>query len=615
MREDRWTRIGPVAPGGTVLGLTQDAEGRFWAATWGGLFRQEGKAWVPSPGSPPVSTPSGVWAAGPYLFVAGIAGGLARSADGGRTWAPCWLDEVEEPVLCLAASPHFAEDGVLLAGTDGGGVLRSEDRGRRWTRSNVGLQDLTVTALVCAPTWDHREVAFVGTLEGLYRSSGGGRAWRPTGWKKEAAIESLAMASWAEEPGFLLFVGTQDGLFCSADGGRTFETVGTALQEEGSLASVDTLWVNPDFARDNTVLATNAGDVLRSPDGGATWERVARLGSPILCLAGNGPQVAAGLQEGGLWFSHNGGRTWQQDPSLVARGLARLTTGGGQLFAFGAMEGAWRSANGQDWQALPGLEHEMLPIASLEAAQGSEGVLVLMGTAAGLLAWQDDERPEPIPELDPAQGGMVTAITFSPAFRDDSHVWAGREDGSLWHSDDGGRTWRELGHPFGESAVVGLASSPRYPDDGLLVAATHRPDHQETVIWRSLDRGKTWEVWTRQKAEWPRVTLFVAGEKGIESWASVGTFVLQPAFRDWRGYAVDDPSPPVMRVVRCPDGQIVAATTAGAYRSPNGRAWRPWNEGLPPGMGLVDLAFFAPTGKRPALWGLTPGGMIWRMAL
>jgi len=617
MPEDHWTRIAPVAPGGTVLDLTLDREGRFWAATWGGLFRQGEHGWTPSPSSPPIPTISGIWAAGPYLFAAGIGGGLARSLDGGQTWDLCWLDEVQEPIICLAPSPSFEQDGVLLAGTDGAGVLRSEDWGRRWQRSNVGLQDLTVTAVACAPHWDRREVAFAATLGGLYRSSGGGRAWRPTGWvDDQATIETLAVAAWTEEPGYLLFVGTQErGLFQSANAARTFQPVGESLPAKESQAFIDALWVDPDLAETGLVVVADGQDILRSEDAGKTWEHAARDVPPILCLAGDGTRLAAGLHLEGLLASPDGGRTWEKDASLVCRGLARLTAGGGRLFAFGAMEGAWWSPDGRDWQPLAGIEDEALPITTLEAAQGPAGLITLAGTAAGLLAWRGNAGPEPISQANLAPGGLVTALAFSPDFATDGHVWAGQEDGSLWQSTDAGRTWTPMGHPFGQGTAVALAPSPDFAADGLLVAVTHRLDHRETIIWRSLDRGDTWEEWTRLGTTWPRVTLVVAGEKGIHSWASLGTLVMQPAFRGWTGQAVSDPPPIVMRVVQSPDGQVVAATAEGVYRSPNGRTWKPWNDGLDQGAGLLDLVLFAPEGEELALWGLAPGGVIWRLPL
>ena len=608
MAQDRWTLLGPIAPGGTVVGLAADGGGRFWAATWAGLFREGEGGWLPAPAAPPFSMLGGVWTAGRYLFAAGLPSGLARSSDGGQTWDLCWLDEVEAPVLCLAASPDVDQDGVLLAGTEGGGVLRSEDWGRRWRRANVGLQDLAVTAVACAPQWDRREVAFAVTPSGLYRSSSGGRAWKPApGWTAASPpIQAFALVPWPEEPGFLLFAATEEqGLFRSTDGGRSFQPLGGPTPAYA-------LWASPDLAHDGALLLVAGEGVFRSEDGGETWHPVLPEAPSILCLAAAGDRLAAGLQEEGLLLSEDLGRTWHREEAFVGRGLARLCAAGGRLLAFGAMEGAWWTDDGQEWQPLPGLAPEMLPLASLEAAEGAEGLVVLAGTAAGLLAWHGDAGPQALGEGTFASGGMVTALAFSPAFAQDGLIWAGQEGGSLWRSRDGGATWESLGQPFGEGVVVALAPSPRFPKDGLLVAATHRPQARQTLLWRSRDGGATWEEWTSQESGWPRVTLVVEGKDGVKSWAGVEHLVLQPVYRGWTGHPVVEPPARVVRVLLTPEGDVVAATSQGVYRSRNGRIWKPWNEGLPEGVGLLDVALAAPGGQERAYWGLGAGGVLWR---
>ncbi|MGC8839678.1 MAG: WD40/YVTN/BNR-like repeat-containing protein, partial [Anaerolineae bacterium] len=586
MAQDRWTLLGPVASGGTVVGLASDDQGRFWAATWGGLFREGEGGWLSAPTAPPFSMLGGVWAAGRYLFAAGLPSGLARSADGGHTWDLCWLDEVEAPILSLVASPNFDQDGVLLAGTEGGGVLRSETWGRRWRRANVGLQDLAVTAVACAPRWERREVAFAVTPSGLYRSSSGGRAWKPTsGWAASSPpIQAFALAPWPEEPGFLLFAATEEqGLFRSADGGHTFQPL-------GGPAPVYALWASPEFARDGLLVLIAGEGVFRSEDGGRTWHEVLPESPSILCLAAAGDRLAAGLQEEGVLLSPDRGRTWHREDTFVGRGLARLAAAGGRLFAFGAMEGAWWTEDGQHWQPLPGLRPEMLPIASLEATEGAWGVVVLAGTAAGLMGWRGDEGPQPLGGEAFSSGGMVSALAFSPAFASDGLAWAGQESGSLWRSRDGGATWEHLGQPFGEGVVVALAPSPRFPREGLLVAATHHPQARKTVLWRSRDGGATWEEWTSQESGWPRVTLVVEGKDGVKSWAGVENLVLQPVYQGWTSHPVVDPPAHVMRVLLTPEGHVMAVTNRGVYRSSNGRVWKPWNEGLPEGMGFLDVA-------------------------
>ena len=73
---------------------------------------------------------------------AGVPGGILRSSDGGKSWFVETLRPPPPVVSSLVISPNFAQDGVLLAGTNEDGVFRSADRGRHWSAWNFGLLDL-----------------------------------------------------------------------------------------------------------------------------------------------------------------------------------------------------------------------------------------------------------------------------------------------------------------------------------------------------------------------------------------------------------------------------------------------------------------------------------------
>src|SRR5439155_12900187 len=57
----------------------------------------------------------------------------------------------------------------------------------------------------------------------------------------------------------------------------------------------------------------------------------------------------------------------------------------------------------------------------------------------------------------------------------------------LFRSANGGRSWREVELPIGYEAVLGLALSPRFAEDGLLYAGT-----EQYGLLRSADRGQSW---------------------------------------------------------------------------------------------------------------------------
>ena len=108
-------------------------------------------------------------------LLAGHESGIARSVDGGKSWAEAEVGSGLSTISAIVLSPQFAEDGVALAGTLGNGVLRTVDAGRSWRSSNFGLGEREVMALA----WRSDESVVAGTSSGLFHSPNGGRAWRP----------------------------------------------------------------------------------------------------------------------------------------------------------------------------------------------------------------------------------------------------------------------------------------------------------------------------------------------------------------------------------------------------------------------------------------------------
>src|SRR2546425_4212701 len=102
------------------------------------------------------------------VFAGTLRGGIFRSKNGGKSWAPVntGLDRLETQVL-------LAHQGVLYAGT-GSGVYRSKNGGAQWVADNQGLSNLLMRALVV----DLQGAIYAGTTGmGLYRKLAGSAQW------------------------------------------------------------------------------------------------------------------------------------------------------------------------------------------------------------------------------------------------------------------------------------------------------------------------------------------------------------------------------------------------------------------------------------------------------
>jgi photosystem II stability/assembly factor-like uncharacterized protein len=115
-------------------------------------------------------------------------------------------------VLSLALSPGYADDGVLLAGTESHGMYRSADEGRTWTRLAQETIPGTVNALLLAPGYPDTPHILAAQDDSLLVSRDDGAAWSP--WSEdldlEAGVASLA-APQGLDAGAPLLVGLADG--------------------------------------------------------------------------------------------------------------------------------------------------------------------------------------------------------------------------------------------------------------------------------------------------------------------------------------------------------------------------------------------------------------------
>lgn len=109
------------------------------------------------------------------LVLAGIPGGVGRSRDRGVHWDFAPLPGHLPLVTCLLVVAGEAGP-LLLAGTLEDGVARSVDGGETWAFWNGGLFDHQVTAL---NRDDERGIVTAETPSGVYASTNGGRSWHP----------------------------------------------------------------------------------------------------------------------------------------------------------------------------------------------------------------------------------------------------------------------------------------------------------------------------------------------------------------------------------------------------------------------------------------------------
>ena len=222
--------------------------------------------------------------------------------------------------------------GVALTRSDGGAPATSGETAALPT----GLPETPdYHSLSVDPS--NSNTLLLGTHDGLYRSTDGGKTWQAQGLDAQDAM-NLARAG-----GRSLWTAGHDVFARSSDGGRTWVAVNPA-----GLPSLDLHGFAVDPRNSNRLFAAVAGEGLfRSDNGGRSFAPVsAQVGGGVMALAvTRSGSILAGDMQKGLLVSSDGGATWRlalraqlmgiavnpRDPERVlaaGRGISLSTDGG-----------------------------------------------------------------------------------------------------------------------------------------------------------------------------------------------------------------------------------------------------------------------------------------------
>ncbi len=322
------------------------------------------------------------------VFLATTGRGVARAE---RATNGAWAVEsllADQSVLCLAADP--LNSAIIYAGTRENGVMRSEDGGKSW--ASAGLAGRTVKALAVSRT--EAGVVYAGLKPPMLMvSRDGGANW--------AEIETFqkVRSRWWRSP-------------AESDLGAYIQ--GIALSPTDSKV---------------VVVGIEAGAVLRTADGGRTWEGH-RPGALRDChtVTFHNTDGAWAYEAGGTGagasFSRDGGRTWKQPGDGLDRHY------GWACAADPARPEVWYVSASPTFA----WSHPFQPPAHVD---GHADAYVFR--SAGGAPWEKLQGGLPQP-LDYMAYGLFT----DPAAP--GHVYAGLSNGDVWHSANYGDAWEKL--PF-----------------------------------------------------------------------------------------------------------------------------------------------------------------------
>jgi photosystem II stability/assembly factor-like uncharacterized protein len=267
-------------------------------------------------------------------------GRLLKTTDGGAHWQATSARAFQGANEALAVD--LQHPGVLYVGTSAA-VYKTVDGGRSWRSSNRGLlapptdpPDFTneakgrVTALAVDPA--NTNTVYAGS-DHISKSNDGGNTWKtvfpPHPREYRDSVSALAIAPTRPEAIYAIIADSVTGQTSvdeSTDGGTAWHTttVVSGLQG-GGVGWATALAIDPRHPA--TVYAALGANLLKTTDAGKTWRRIGH-GLPIAanlprpgCHCRDGVTTLAidphrtstvyvALQQGGIYKTADGGRTW-----------------------------------------------------------------------------------------------------------------------------------------------------------------------------------------------------------------------------------------------------------------------------------------------------------------
>ena len=290
------------------------------ASACSGIYRSDnaGDSWIKLHGIPGTHRRTHIISedpAAPDTIFAGTTLGLLKSSDAGRTWRQL----TSEQVNWLVFDP--VDSRTLYLATEYAGILKSTDSGENFKAVNEGFANHGLTQITGAGTQLYASSVYEGRFGGVFSSNDGGLHWALRA--NEEALSGRNLNSLAVAPAHadLLFAASEDGVMKSADGGQTWNRLAAQPKAVGrpggavpgrlrihalKLVQMDKLVL---FA------GTDAG-LFRSDNAGVSWVQVkapAILDVPVLAIYAP-PRGAARLAvqtRSGLFVSQDAGANWR----------------------------------------------------------------------------------------------------------------------------------------------------------------------------------------------------------------------------------------------------------------------------------------------------------------
>ncbi len=507
-------------------------------------------------------------------------GGLWKSTDAGNSWTKISNEQMTN--YYNGSDMLVISENVLLFATYAGWIYRTTDGGTNWTKITNGLprvSDYNRIALGQDPNSPETVYAVFSSwngdgLRGVFRSTNGGASW--TQLENPPRLPSTRMNSY--------------------------------LWRQGWYDNV--IAINP-FNSNHIYLG--GVEMVRSTDGGNTWEQVAygypRYGEPVLHVDHHAivfhpdfPGVIFDCNDGGIYKTTDSGASWLSlnNNLEITQFHGGAVSYDGDVFQGGTQDnGHLKYTGGTDWTEIFGGDGGYAAISQTDSKICFEEYVYLdihISFDGGETWWRA------IDGLDDANNSSETLFIAPYAMNpDNSQIMVAGSD-NVWFSNDLAENWTASSGQFTDgkvSAVAVFGATPPYlslagTTDGRVFKCTNITGNNDE--WTEITPPGNNGAWVRRLTvdpnDYDKIYAVYSGYNNDGITPTKHVWYSPDQGENWRDISGNLPDVPVHSIIVNPsDGEtLYIGTETGVYQTTDrGTNWIKAGSGMPDYVPVYEL--------------------------